>query len=672
MPLLEQCDFVEEYCSNSSESIIPYYRIPYCMSPNNKWISYIILLVFLFFQLFLLGAVSDRFFVPSMSTISEKLRLPPSVAGVTLLGWGNGAPDILTTFANLRHGHVAQALGQLVGAGMFVSIAIVAVIILVSGGISQIHRRPFLRDVGFFILTVSSIFFITIDKVIYFWEALILVLVYVAYVTVVGVGRCIYVKLEDKDNAEKLQNEKDRLMALGLELPGTHALFKMEFADDSQKKKALLFLLRSVSGKAELLVDDQEILQHDSSSGSEPEGDEVELSLVEREDMLASILDKLTVRFLTRTGFSINAAPSDSAESGEGGVGYRQLENVTSSSGDDNEEEIFNASTSGEEYLLETIERSRDTLEGEIIDVDKMYDHYLENQQQQPSKFTKMLEYFDWTDFRWYSIFTIISMPLVLVLHLIIPWVEDKKYNRYLYICHPTAISIFILLSFQLWTEKVVINGTSLGYYVFWLLPLGIGLSVAIYFTTEEKKKPPYQFLFVLGSMLCSILMINTLAGEIVENLGVLGMAWNISPALMGLTVLGWGNSIGDFMSNVIVARKGHPQLALFACFSAPFTNLLVGLGTGFFYLAIKNGPVHLVTQGSSPDLNNVHFLGFLFILGGLVMLLIGVPLARFRIPWWFGVVLMVHYAVFLTISLLLSFKIIPLGFSLWDRGQSE
>lgn len=43
--------------------------------------------------------VAERFFCPSLELISEYLRLPPCVAGATLLSFGNGAPDVFTQLA---------------------------------------------------------------------------------------------------------------------------------------------------------------------------------------------------------------------------------------------------------------------------------------------------------------------------------------------------------------------------------------------------------------------------------------------------------------------------------------------------------------------------------------------------------------------------------------------
>jgi Ca2+/Na+ antiporter len=52
------------------------------------------------------------------------------------------------------------------------------------------------------------------------------------------------------------------------------------------------------------------------------------------------------------------------------------------------------------------------------------------------------------------------------------------------------------------------------------------------------------------------------------------GKILGISNAIMGLTVIAWGNSVGDAVSNIIVSRKGHPQMAVSACIAAPLTSM--------------------------------------------------------------------------------------------------
>ena len=46
------------------------------------------------------------------------------------------------------------------------------------------------------------------------------------------------------------------------------------------------------------------------------------------------------------------------------------------------------------------------------------------------------------------------------------------------------------------------------------------------------------------------------LAGELVSCLSVLGVILNLPPAFLGLTVLAWGNSVGDLFTNTAVARQ--------------------------------------------------------------------------------------------------------------------
>lgn len=54
---------------------------------------------------------ADNFFVPPLNLLSEKLKLSPSIAGITLLAVGNGAPDVFTAYAGLKQDELRLVLG---------------------------------------------------------------------------------------------------------------------------------------------------------------------------------------------------------------------------------------------------------------------------------------------------------------------------------------------------------------------------------------------------------------------------------------------------------------------------------------------------------------------------------------------------------------------------------
>ena len=49
--------------------------------------------------------------------------------------------------------------------------------------------------------------------------------------------------------------------------------------------------------------------------------------------------------------------------------------------------------------------------------------------------------------------------------------------------------------------------------------------------------------------------------------------------AILGLTVLAIGNSVGDWVADTAVARAGHPSMGVSSCFGSPLLNDVLGLG---------------------------------------------------------------------------------------------
>ena len=81
------------------------------------FIGYALWLVFLFSTL---GISASDFFCPNLATISSFHGLDESVAGVTFLAFGNGSPDLFSTFSAFKANSGSLAVGELIGAASFI------------------------------------------------------------------------------------------------------------------------------------------------------------------------------------------------------------------------------------------------------------------------------------------------------------------------------------------------------------------------------------------------------------------------------------------------------------------------------------------------------------------------------------------------------------------------
>jgi Ca2+/Na+ antiporter len=103
---------------------------------------------------------------------------------------------------------------------------------------------------------------------------------------------------------------------------------------------------------------------------------------------------------------------------------------------------------------------------------------------------------------------------------------------------------------------------------------------VIIRFRTK-KSKPPGRFmiLFLFFSFTMSIIWISFAADVLIDLLTLFGIISGIDPSLLGMTVLAWGNSIGDMVANLSIARKGLAEMAITGCYAGSLFNILMGLG---------------------------------------------------------------------------------------------
>jgi len=146
---------------------------------------------------------------------------------------------------------------------------------------------------------------------------------------------------------------------------------------------------------------------------------------------------------------------------------------------------------------------------------------------------------------------------------------------------------------------------------------------------------------------------IDFIADHVVSLLDFIGIILHIPGAVMGLTVLAWGNSIGDLSANMAMARKGLANMAMTACFAGPVFNILVGLGLGFSSLASKTHKAEAKVSVSIPILT-----GFIFVIINCITIVVtGVVVGKGRIETSYGYIALGLYTIYVISSITLEFS---------------
>jgi sodium/potassium/calcium exchanger 6 len=148
---------------------------------------------------------------------------------------------------------------------------------------------------------------------------------------------------------------------------------------------------------------------------------------------------------------------------------------------------------------------------------------------------------------------------------------------------------------------------------------------------THAPTLPPQwrPFLALLG-FLVAISWIATIATEVVSLLKTFGVILDISDSLLGLTVFAVGNSLGDLVADITVARLGYPVMALSACFGGPMLNILLGIGLGGLYMNLHNSQRQNQTIQGNPVPGQVPYhiaISKVLVISGATLLLILVGL---------------------------------------------
>eukprot|EP00108_Taenia_solium_P007038 TsM_000785000 transcript=TsM_000785000 gene=TsM_000785000 len=105
-----------------------------------------------------LGLRKRKIFSPSLIALARSMHMSQNLAGVTLLAFGNGAPDVFSAVTAITTGDPEApdeglGLGFLMGSGLLVNTVTAGLIMIIRPFTT--NRRPFIKDVLFYMTAVS-------------------------------------------------------------------------------------------------------------------------------------------------------------------------------------------------------------------------------------------------------------------------------------------------------------------------------------------------------------------------------------------------------------------------------------------------------------------------------------------------------------------------------------
>jgi Ca2+/Na+ antiporter len=117
-----------------------------------------------------------------MVKLIETYNINQNIAAVTLISFGNCAPDIISSLVASENDNISFSLGSIIGSGMFITSFVLGLVVF-KGKDIKVNSLSFNRDLLLYIIALGIIVIIGIRKKINFFYSLGFISIYILNVT---------------------------------------------------------------------------------------------------------------------------------------------------------------------------------------------------------------------------------------------------------------------------------------------------------------------------------------------------------------------------------------------------------------------------------------------------------------------------------------------------------
>ncbi|KAH3664215.1 hypothetical protein OGAPHI_004566 [Ogataea philodendri] len=521
------CQFIRDNCDRDN---FKYLELYYCSGMDAVvpgWLLALVFLALIGMLFFVLGFLASNSLTPNLTYLASLLNLGEKLAGVTLLAFANGSPDILSTWVAMNSGSTGLAIGELLGSANFALTVVIGTMAIVRP--FTVDYASFVKDVTLFlVLIVLSLLFL-FDGKIKLYESVAMCLLYVIYIAVnfFSPEKLLaetHPKLHDGTSAETQSTAVDAFDQ-NIESLESGRSFRLSLADSIK----LAFRTCDLNHLKNYYRADDSEFQHSPDRQRSPE---IQVPQVPAQIVITPAEDDEFV-------------PQEPQS--DGMLTPPDLSRSSSVSSNASISTILSAEPVPVTWKSKLVPNY-----GRLVSRNKPFE----------------------------SIYNIATLPLACLVNVAVPTPANspKELALNVRLFHFQLVLAPMVLLHQVSVRTVEIAA---------VLEL---LNVLVLSTWNSLYVRIFPAVSSIAGFLGGLNLITAVAAEIVALLKNIGVIYRVNESLLGLTILSIGNSIGDLITNSTLSSLGLALTGLHACFGSPLLYILLGVGLNSLIVNLRTG----------------------------------------------------------------------------------